>query len=432
MEEKNIDRVFQEKLKDLEINPKVNVWIGIEKKLKKKKKNHVFHLGWFLGKIAALLILSLVLYPSKKSTKDVNNTDVNIIVESSDSNTDKKKTKMLVVQEETKKKKTLEVKPNKNEILTAKHVVKTSKVKLQEKNIDNKATRIIKENLLASNNIIKENSTEKLENSLLFIKKKNDTIYLVEKLKKDFLEVVNGEEDINENEKRKVWSVSSSLAVLNSNSFSKSSPIDASLSNSTIGVTSYSYGIEIAYQLNKKWTLQSGVHLLEIGYSNKNVAVNPVKSSSANIAFSTGESYTLNDISTTGFNLNSISISSGSLDGELNQSYGYIEVPIEIKYSVIEGKKLKAQLVAGFSSLFLNKNKVDLKTTTFSTSGEANNLNNINFSGNIGVDLSYKLSKKWSLNINPMLKTQINTFKNNSNSFKPYFLGVYTGINYQF
>jgi hypothetical protein len=30
------------------------------------------------------------------------------------------------------------------------------------------------------------------------------------------------------------------------------------------------------------------------------------------------------------------------------------------------------------------------------------------------------------------LKTQLRTFSENSNGFKPYFIGIYTGINYQF
>ena len=35
MEEKNIDRLFQEKLKDLEVTPNENVWDAIEEKLQK-------------------------------------------------------------------------------------------------------------------------------------------------------------------------------------------------------------------------------------------------------------------------------------------------------------------------------------------------------------------------------------------------------------
>ncbi|GFD78175.1 hypothetical protein KUL118_10370 [Tenacibaculum sp. KUL118] len=460
MEEKNIDRLFQEKLKDLEVTPNENVWNAIEEKLQKKKKQRVFPIWWFSGGVAAMLVLGFLFYPFTYEKGNIDDTDV-IIVELPKPATKEQENKneelkdnllikptkenireILVVKEVTKKKNNLKEKHRKNEVLTANHVVKVSKKELQEKDSNNVSSRVVEGALLAKNDVVKEeNSAGKLENSLpvlkkgekSFFKKNNDTIRKIIKPKKDFLAVVNAEKDKKEEDKiKKLWTVSPTVAVLNSNSFSKSSPIDASLSNSTKGSTSYSYGVQIAYQLSKKWSIQSGVHLQEMEYSNTNVAVNPANSSSASVAFSSGESYELNDTSQTNFSTNSVSISSGSLDGELNQSYGYIEVPVEVKYSVLEGKKLKTQLVMGFSSLFLNKNDVNLKTTDFLTSGEANNLNSVNFSGNLGVDFSYKFSKKWSLNINPMLKTQLNTFKNDSNGFQPYFIGVYTGLNYQF
>jgi len=456
MEEKNIDRLFQERFKDLEVTPNNSVWKGIESKLKKKKKNRLLPIWWFSG-IAALFVLGIFIYPladhNQKRDENVNT----IIVESDDSKSNEKKEKeenILIetikentkethlVKEETQKKRILKEKLHENEVLTANHVVKVSKKELQGKDSNNIASKVVEGALLAKNDVVKqEQLTGKLENSLpvfkkkenTFLKKENDTINKVLKPKKDFLAVVNEEKVENEEEeKKKSWSVSPTVAILNSNSFSESSPIDASLSNSTKGNTSYSYGVQVAYQLNNKWTLQSGIHLQEMGYSNTNVAVNPVKSSSSNVVFSSGESYSLSDTSQENFSINSVSISSGSLDGELNQKYGYVEVPVQIKYNFLEGKKLKTELVVGFSSLFLNKNDVTLNTTNFSTSGEANNLNSINFSGNLGVDLNYKFSKKWSLNINPMLKTQLNTFKNDSNGFQPYFIGVYTGLNYQF
>ena len=458
MEEKNIDRLFQERFKDLEVTPNERVWSAIEEKLQKKKKHRVFPIWWFSGGVAAVFVLGLLLYPYIDKQENLEKIDP-VIVESESLKPEENKKddlkdilltepikensqEIVIVKEEMKKKRIFKEKLHENEVLTANHVVKVSKKELQGKDSNNIASKVVEGALLAKNDVVKqEQLTGKLENSLpvfkkkenTFLKKENDTINKVLKPKKDFLAVVNEEKVKNEEEeKKKSWSVSPTVAILNSNSFSESSPIDASLSNSTKGNTSYSYGVQVAYQLNKKWTLQSGIHLQEMGYSNTNVAVNPVKSSSSNVVFSSGESYSLNDTSQTDFSTSSVSISSGSLDGELNQKYGYVEVPVQIKYNFLEGKKLKTELVVGFSSLFLNKNDVTLNTTNFSTSGEANNLNSINFSGNLGIDLNYQLGNKWSININPMLKTQLNTFKNDSNGFQPYFIGVYTGINYQF
>ena len=65
MENKNIDKLFQEQLKDLEATPNKKVWNNIESKLKKKKRS-ILPFWWFSSGIAALLILGLILYPFSK------------------------------------------------------------------------------------------------------------------------------------------------------------------------------------------------------------------------------------------------------------------------------------------------------------------------------------------------------------------------------
>ena len=118
--------------------------------------------------------------------------------------------------------------------------------------------------------------------------------------------------------------------------------------------------------------------------------------------------------------------------GNLSQNFGYIEIPLEMKYNFSNNTKIEAQLVTGFSSLFLDKNKVVLNTFNTTRTGELTNLNNINFSGNLGFDFNYYLNNNWSLNINPMFKVQLNTFKTEANGFAPFNLGIYSGIKYQF
>ncbi len=57
-ERKNIDRLFQEKLKDFEAVPPENLWENIAEKLKeKKKKRRVIPIWWKLSGVAAIFIL---------------------------------------------------------------------------------------------------------------------------------------------------------------------------------------------------------------------------------------------------------------------------------------------------------------------------------------------------------------------------------------
>ena len=70
-----------------------------------------------------------------------------------------------------------------------------------------------------------------------------------------------------------------------------------------------------------------------------------------------------------------------------------------------------------------------MKTTYI---GEANNLNNMSYSTNLGIGLEYKLSKSLNFNFDPMFKYQLNAFSNDAGNFKPYILGIYSGLSYRF
>jgi hypothetical protein len=227
------------------------------------------------------------------------------------------------------------------------------------------------------------------------------------------------------------FTVATIFAPIYFSSFGEGSGIDAQFKdNPSSGNSSYSYGVKVAYRLTNKFSVQSGVNLINLGLTTNNIYVtpgvavvsfsnlsaNPVLARSADIA-------TLKDNA-----LNSDDTSGGSL----NQVFGYVEIPVEIKYSVADGK-FGINLVGGFSTLLLNRDEVFVETNSFSQSlGSSNNLRSINFSGNIGLDIDYSLYKNLFINVSPMFKMQTNTFSKNSGSIQPYYLGVYTGLNYKF
>ena len=135
----------------------------------------------------------------------------------------------------------------------------------------------------------------------------------------------------------------------------------------------------LGYKVNNKWSIRSGVHIQEISFSNSQISVVSSKSNNTSIAFNSGDRFKLQDASVENLNAETLSLSAVTIDGNLDQKYGYIEIPIEIKYNLLEVKKLKTELIAGFSSLFLNKNTIRLNADSLSRSGEATNLNNVNF-----------------------------------------------------
>lgn len=439
--QKHIDKLFEEKLKNFEADPSPEMWDAIASKLQRKKRR-VIPLWWWYGSIAAVLILGLVWYftltdqnslmPSTTEPIIVNSPETitpatpieQVITQKSSTTQDKKNTSSKTQTKHIKKNNTVLVAENKANLVSEKNAEKDS----------TSAGKLLEDTLPVDVGVVQKNATSTTNTKEKIIVK--DSTQTVWKPKKDFMAQVQLKDSIQQSKKNdKKWAVTPVVAIVRSNSFSKSSPIDKSLAAMpTNGANSFSYGVKISYQLNNKWAIQSGIHQQNIDYLTRNLAIvsNVSGGNLRNIDYSdVGHNFSIeaNTFS------NALNAGVGILTNaaSLNQNYGYIEIPIEIKYTLIENKRFNTKIVAGMSSLFLNKNTISVTSTTTAISlGKANNLNTINFSSNFGLDLDYSFHEKWKLHINPMFKVHLNTFSKNSNGFRPYSLGVYTGIKYHF
>lgn len=464
MENKNIDRLFQDKMEGMEVTPGPKVWSAIESKLQKKKRR-VLPYWWLSGSVAALFIIGLFLFPQIEDNPS--NLDTvegpiitNVPKEKTTIKTDSSKQFLNVVPEEKiviAEKKSSDKDNNQRKKATHKQTTSKEKTVIADNTVINNTN-------VTGNNTITDftNKAEKLTESLIkekpldekrkSITKKNpaDKMLIAEHKtdsvkkkvpfpKKDFIATLNEINKKDDEEKSlKKWSLSTVFAVLNSNSFTKSSPIARELSaNPAEGGNTFSYGVKVAYQVADKWSFQSGVHLQKMDYLTKDIAI------TSGVDHGNLQTVRFNNVSSeyyfsyAGLNLSSVgmgaSASRMSNSGQLEQSFSYIEIPLEVKYHFIEGKKLKTSVVAGFSTLFLTNNEIKVQVPDFPQMlGEANNLNSVNFSGNLGLDIDYSINKKWTLNLNPMFKNQFNTFSNSANGFRPYYIGIYTGVKYQF
>jgi len=133
----------------------------------------------------------------------------------------------------------------------------------------------------------------------------------------------------------------------------------------------------------------------------------------------------------TGMGENNSLTSVVSTPGEINQQFGYIEVPIELEYALID-KNFGLTIIGGGSSLFLDNNRVQLVSGEVKTDlGKATNINSTSFSTNIGLGMDYKLTDKFSINVEPIFKYQINTF-DKVNNVQPVNFGVYSGLSFKF
>jgi len=450
MEDKNLDKLFQDQLKNLEVVPSKRTWNTIESKLKKKKRR-VVPFWWFASGVAAMLLLGMLLFPVSTDETDFIKIDSKTIVtertEKKVEKNDLPKIDSLIQNTKIEEKTLVADKKTKESVKSTKKDVE--KPRFQKKLVRDKN---VMEKTLLANNTARNTTKETLDsvndkkidinkNKEVFSEEKEkivENIAIEKELPKnkiDFNKFIKEKDSVFSTQAlKKKWSISPVFAVLNSNSFSNSSPLNKSLSNSTKGRSSFSYGVQIEYQINTKWSVQSGIHLQEMSFVNNHVtAVSSISTSESPVAFNNGVSLSFDKTPTQSSDFtNSTILARVSLNGDLNQKYGYIEIPIEVKYNFLNIKNFKTQVVAGVSSLFLNKNEVNFSSQFVTNTGTASNLNDINFSGNLGFDFNYNFNTNWSVNLNPMLKAQLDTFSEDSNGFSPFNFGVYTGFKYSF
>lgn len=446
-DQKNIDQFFQKKLKDFEQEPRPEVWLQIEERLTKKKKRRVLPMWWYGG--AAAVLIGLLLFPFLTNENDVTDPiqlEQPIIttapVEPSKETLQIKKSntpeilKKAPVLERVTKGNTIIAKNNNTENPENKNSSVTS-----IKNSERILPSFIRVASLSPNSIEQFDPIRFSGNSLTVSKMSYEeqptAISLFDAVKKN--DSLFEEKNI----LKKRWGISPSYGYIKTNSFSNGSSIDNSLNNNPVGGNeNSSFGVNVHFPISKNWGIRSGIHLQQLSFSTQDIGVASGISSNglSSVRSSGGLTSNFNNDIYIGSLENTMAItslvSSANLltdNAIILQRYGYIEFPIELTYSLRPSDRFSVGLISGISTLLLNDNEILVRSEEYNSYlGEANNLNPLNVSVNFGFDLDYVVYKNWSLNVNPMLKVHLVTFTQNSNGFSPYFLGVYTGVKYQF
>ena len=253
------------------------------------------------------------------------------------------------------------------------------------------------------------------------------------------------EESSGTNEKENVetmnrWNVAPMISPVYFNTLGQGSSIDSQFNqNSKSGNINFSYGITGSYALNNRLKIRAGINKMDLGYSTNEVIVyrnaNATVNGTArlrNIRFKDTE------INTSFISATNISYAvipdaiANNIKGSIDQELGFIEVPIELEYNIIN-KKVGVNVIGGFSTLFLDRNEVySSLQNDRRLIGEATNINKTSYSANLGVGFNFKFSETIDLNLEPTFKYQLNTFEDSTGDFQPYFIGVYSGLRFKF
>lgn len=419
-ERKNIDRLYQEKFKDFEATPNEVVWRSISAKLREKEQKRPFvsplwsRIAGIAAVLAIILLIGDWIFPSQTrasiANEEVNENfeDTNFIIAETDNS--------IPAEETAVKKPVLNVVRTQNSTpsnITEQEPSLTSST-LKRKKISPSTNNIASTSLVA--NLKEENSQKK---------------------KSLFAEIAEQEQKITSNSSRGSFEVKTHAAPIYYGNFGKGNFLDPQFNNnSSEGELTYSYGINIAYTISEKIKIRSGVNKVNMSYNTSGIAyqamAGPVDISS--VAYSQTEVQMSDGSGRSSLSKQPVanSRSVGNVNsGLLNQKMGFIEVPVELEYNLID-RKFELNIIGGASTLFLDENRVSLNSGNVSAIGKAKNLNEISFSTNIGLGLDYNLSEKFKLNFEPMLKYQLNTFSSPSSESQPYYLGVYSGFSFKF
>jgi hypothetical protein len=220
-------------------------------------------------------------------------------------------------------------------------------------------------------------------------------------------------------------------------------------------------GFSLQYKTTSRWRLESGMYYSRNGgnssnspgfggnraqydyasspgsperYFNTNVSLKlgqmVMNSTAGVIAFS----HTPSNVELVSMPESSTGLSTAMLTpGEFSQVFDFVEVPLFARYQVVDSK-LDVELVGGLSASLVVGNYVYMENIRGREHvGSTQDISTVNFSGNAGVGLIYAMGRNLSLSVEPRLSYFLNSINHSGDvNFKPWRVGVFTGISYEF
>ncbi|WP_313581622.1 hypothetical protein [Chishuiella sp.] len=449
------DQHIKDKLSQPHIPP-LDAWKNIEKELnKKKKKNRIIPLLYFVGSSAACLVIGISLYYSNQL--DTNQKELihqsNKIVKKDAS----KRIKKSIDKSDLDNENSLLINHSDVAIVSTEKTLdynkKIIKIKSENSSINqiyshsdeftNENNSLVNPNLGFTNQRNKDydyQENNSIENKIL---SENDNQNDLIKQEKS-LELVLKEEEKKQNEKITIKSspilaVSSyvnPMKMLGNKSILSDEFNDLSVKNNT----TIAYGAKVSIRLNERINIRSGISKIDLEQSTDNVNYgrNSVdyllssSSSSQNFNYHNNIKYNNNvRVLSTNYELNELTSSLNST--QLEQKISFLEIPLELEYKLGMFKKINLLGTVGGSYYVVTKNSISVNDNNRVQYkiGTAANLNNSSYSANLGLKLQYLLSEKASIDLEPNYRYMINPLQNVDNK-NPSLLGINMGFSFKF
>jgi len=261
-------------------------------------------------------------------------------------------------------------------------------------------------------------------------------------------------------EKKNRWLVGGEIAPLYSYrtiaSDNLASNIRNTMNESENGLMAYAGGVRLGYAAGKRLSIQTGLYYSRYGQEKTNVkeyttqsdAYHTEKTTFLSIANSTGEINTGKDnndskdqhLFNSAYNRNGalfesvVALNEFDLvpvegnDLSATQYFDYLELPVTIKYKIIN-RKLGFSFIGGMVTNFLVNNGVRLTNNGNSQKiATTDEINSVNYLGSVGIGFDYPLLKKVAFSLEPRFRYYINSI--DKNNVHPYSFGIFAGFSY--
>jgi hypothetical protein len=459
-DEKNIENIIREKLENFQATPPPHIWDNVQLQLAaRRRRNRIVYMSW-ISAAAVVVFAFLAGWYFNENMKG----DETKIVNSQIIQTEKNEKEKLVQSEETKVENQLSAELKAE---TSNQLAEVSPV--SSKRISNNRTEsgIITSSRESFNlTKIPALNTQLAQNQQFHTELAwHNTVTSVKSLSdQEALLIAENIKNFNEASKpENNWKMGMYVAPGYSSYSSSYSETYAQNMNYTgsDGNTNVGGGFSVQYKTSKRWIVESGIYYAQSGQQTDNSAgvfarnenydylASPNdKSFVSNKVQVENNSLTMN--STAGViqisetprgaeitrDFEGIATNEANLvvpNGEFSQVFEFMEIPLYVRYRVID-RKIGVELLTGLNTGIIVGNNAYIENLYGTQNiGETADISTFNVAGTLGMGVNYALGKHFSVAIEPRFSYYLNSINTNpSVDFRPYRLGLYTGLTYEF
>jgi len=223
----------------------------------------------------------------------------------------------------------------------------------------------------------------------------------------------------------------------------------AELLSSEKGVPTYSTGLTFAYKLSPRFSIQSGIGVASLGqvvtgidvfaglsefYAVKSSYLYRVETSSGMVVSGNTDLYlsdSKNRVGTfiPGGMADPSKYPLTQVDDKIHQVFRYLEVPLLVRYKVID-RDIDMNLSGGMSYGFLVQNSAfAMDGNNMIPIGHTEGVNIHTLSSQVGLGMEYSFSKVISFNVEPVFRYYLTPLSSLSGTFsRPYSFGLLSGF----